>query len=76
MTTRVTALIVTLDEPVREDDVAGLVSAVLQLRGVQTVQTVESDPLQFAHEKMRATFKIREHLARLYEAIGKEDDRE
>lgn len=43
MTDRISAFVVTLDEDIREDDVAPILNAILQLRHVISVDPVVSD---------------------------------
>ena len=44
MTDRITAYLVTLDEPTREDDAEITLAAIRQIKGVLTVKPVVSEP--------------------------------
>ena len=43
MTDRITAYLVTLDEPIREDDAEPTLAAIRQIKGVASVKPVVSD---------------------------------
>lgn len=62
MTDRVHSLIVVLDDPIREDDVAGLIDAIRRIRGVSSVSAEVADHKHYAAVEV-ARHELRKRLA-------------
>jgi cell division protein FtsX len=61
MTDRFNALTVVLDKNIREDDAQAIISAIMQLRGVASVEGNVADPMSYI-AKEQAMHELRDQM--------------